>query len=143
MLAAADRSLQALYGRPPRRRGRVEIAPDLASAVAEADIVQESAPEREDVKRQVLAEIDAHAPPAAPIGSSTSGLLPSRLQAEMQRPERFLVSHPFNPVYLLPLVELCAGAATDPGQCQAGGSDLPRPRHAAAHGPQGDRRFRR
>ena len=114
VLDAAERSLQYLYGRPPARRGRVEIAPDLASAVADADIVQESAPEREDVKRPLMAEIDAHAPPAAPIGSSTSGLLPSRLQAEMQRPERFLVSHPFNPVYLLPLVELCAGERTDP-----------------------------
>ncbi|MBK1695766.1 carnitine 3-dehydrogenase [Rhodovibrio salinarum] len=119
VLEAADRSLQYLYGRPPHQRGNVSFAPDLASAVSGADIVQESAPEREDTKRAVLAEIDASAPAHAPIGSSTSGLLPSRLQADMRHPERFLVSHPFNPVYLLPLVELCAGEQTDPATVQA------------------------
>ena len=46
------------------------------------------------------------------VASSTSGLLPTRLQSAMAHPERFVVGHPFNPVYLLPLVEVCGGEKT-------------------------------
>ena len=77
-----------------------------------ADLVQESVPENVELKRRLLAEIEEHAPPDALIASSTSGLLPSVLQADMRRPERFLVAHPFNPVYLLPLVEIVGGERT-------------------------------
>lgn len=92
--------------------GRLSIAPSVAAAVDGADFVQESLPEREDLKQRVLAEIDRGTRPDVIIASSTSGLLPTRLQAAMARPERFVVGHPFNPVYLLPLVEVCGGAAT-------------------------------
>ena len=107
----------------------------------QADFIQESAPEREELKRDLLREIDAHAPPDALIASSTSGLLPTRLQAEMSRPERFLVGHPFNPVYLLPLVELCGGEATAPASIDRAAGLLRRARHASAAPPQGDRRL--
>jgi carnitine 3-dehydrogenase len=90
----------------------------LAEAVANADLIQESAPEVESVKQRILSEIDRHAKPGALVCSSTSGLLPTRISAEMTRPERFLVAHPFNPVYLLPLVELCGGERTDPGSIE-------------------------
>ena len=63
-------------------------------------------PEDAALKRRLLAEIEEARSPDALVGSSTSGLLPSRLQADMRRPERFVVAHPFNPVYLLPLVEV-------------------------------------
>ena len=96
----------------PRVRGSVSFAASLAEAVGDADIVQESAPESEALKRRLLAEIDALARPDALVCSSTSGLLPSRLQADMSHPERFVVGHPFNPVYLLPLVEVVAGEQT-------------------------------
>jgi carnitine 3-dehydrogenase len=96
----------------PRRRATVTWAGSVADAVRGADVVQESAPEDEATKRRLLAEIDAHADPGALVCSSTSGLLPSRLQADMKRPERFVVGHPFNPVYLLPLVEVVAGEQT-------------------------------
>ena len=96
----------------PRVRGTVTFAPTLAEAVAGAGLVQESAPEDELLKQRLLAEIEAHAPPEALICSSTSGLLPTRLQAGLEHPGRFLVGHPFNPVYLLPLVEVCAGERT-------------------------------
>jgi len=69
-------------------------------------------PERLDLKRSVLVEIDAACPPDALIGSSTSGLLPSDLQAGLGHPERLFVAHPYNPVYLLPLVEIVGGKAT-------------------------------
>ena len=83
---------------------RSTLADSVAAAVAGVELVQESAPEREELKRALLAEASAAAPPDAIIATSTSGL-PSRLAAEMHRPERFVVGHPFNPVYLLPLVE--------------------------------------
>jgi carnitine 3-dehydrogenase len=111
MLANAERAWSRLTI-APRRRGEVRFCESVAEAVAAADFIQESAPEREDLKRKLLAEIDAHARPDALIGSSTSGLLPTRLQAGMRRPERFFVGHPFNPVYLLPLVEVCGGEKT-------------------------------
>jgi carnitine 3-dehydrogenase len=95
-----------------RTRGQITFASSLAEAVEQAEIVQESVPEDEALKRRILAQIDGCAPPGALICSSTSGLLPSRLQADLGRPERFLVGHPFNPVYLLPLVEVVAGERT-------------------------------
>jgi carnitine 3-dehydrogenase len=111
VLAAAERSWAKLV-RAPRTRGTVTFASSLAQAVTDADIVQESATEDEALKRALLAEIDRHAQPDALVCSSTSGLLPTRLQADMSRPQRFVVGHPFNPVYLLPLVEVCAGERT-------------------------------
>jgi carnitine 3-dehydrogenase len=99
----------------PRLRGTVSFARSLQEAVQEADVIQESAPEDESLKRRLLADIDAHAAPDALVCSSTSGLLPTRLQMDMAYPERFVVGHPFNPVYLLPLVEVVAGERTSEG----------------------------
>ena len=96
----------------PRARGEVRFAATVEQAVRDAEVVQESTPEDEALKRRVLGEIDAYAPPDALVCSSTSGLLPSRLQAGLTHPERVLVGHPFNPVYLLPLVEVVAGRRT-------------------------------
>lgn len=93
---------------------RLRFVADLAEAVAGADFVQENAPEREDLKKDLLARIDAVAPPEVIIASSSSGLLPTRLQAECRHPQRILIGHPFNPVYLLPLVEVVGGAQTAP-----------------------------
>ena len=94
--------------------GGLEICDDLATAVGAADFVQENAPENETLKKRLLAEITAYAPADSLVASSTSGLLPSRLQADCRHPERVFVGHPFNPVYLLPLVELCGGDRTAP-----------------------------
>ena len=81
--------------------------------VAEAaDFIQESVPENEELKQKVLATIDDASPRRVVIASSSSGLLPSRLQAGCRHPERVLVGHPFNPVYLLPLVEVVGGDRT-------------------------------
>src|SRR5579871_5420046 len=60
---------------------RLRFVADLAEAVSDVDFVQENAPEREDLKRRLLAQIDAVAPPDVVIASSSSGLLPTRLQA--------------------------------------------------------------
>ncbi|GAB0115629.1 carnitine 3-dehydrogenase [Acidisoma sp. C75] len=114
MIGLAARAWTKLLRAPLPPRGALRFAASLAEAVASADLVQESAPENEEIKRQILAEIDRHAEPEALICSSTSGLLPSRIASGMRHAERFLVAHPFNPVYLLPLVELCGGEKTAP-----------------------------
>jgi carnitine 3-dehydrogenase len=94
------------------REGRITYAPNIAEAVAGADFIQESVPERLDLKHRVLAEIDRFASKDALIGSSTSGIKPTDMQPAMKRPERLVVGHPFNPVYLLPLVEIVGGEQT-------------------------------
>ncbi len=114
VIANARRAQTRLHGAALPSEGTITFAATLAGAVHDADFVQESLPEREELKQNVLAEIDALLPDHAVIGSSTSGLLPSNLQALMRRPERLVVGHPFNPVYLLPLVEVCGGAKTSP-----------------------------
>ncbi|HXH01780.1 MAG TPA: L-carnitine dehydrogenase [Candidatus Competibacteraceae bacterium] len=97
---------------PGASRERLRFTASLEEAVREADFIQENAPEREELKRDLLARIDAAARPEVLIASSTSGLLPSRLQADCKHPERIVVGHPFNPVYLLPLVEVVGGQQT-------------------------------
>ena len=112
VLANARRALRNLTLAPLPDEGRLDFVAAPADAAESVDFVQESAPEREDVKRALLAAADAAAPAEVVIASSTSGLLPSRLQADLRRPERLVVGHPFNPVYLLPLVEVCGGEHT-------------------------------
>ncbi|MGM0986616.1 MAG: L-carnitine dehydrogenase [Pseudomonadota bacterium] len=92
---------------------RLRFVNSLEEAVQGADLIQENVPERLPLKQEILAAIDAAATPEAIIGSSTSGFKPSDLQQDCSRaPGRVIVAHPFNPVYLLPLVELVGGDAT-------------------------------
>ena len=112
VLANADRAYAKLTMAPRGRRGSVSFVKDVEAAVEGADFVQESAPEREGLKIPLLARIDRATRPDVIVASSSSGLLPSRLQSAMAHPERFTVGHPFNPVYLLPLVEICGGERT-------------------------------
>ena len=85
---------------------------DLASACAGADFVQESAPEELELKRTLLAEIDAVTPEHVVISSSTSGYAMTDMQDKCAHPERTVVGHPFNPPYLIPLVEVVGGTRT-------------------------------
>jgi carnitine 3-dehydrogenase len=114
VLANARRALRRLTLAPLPEEGAVTLVATPEDAVEGADFVQESAPEREELKRELLAAASRAAPPDVVFASSTSGLLPSRLQADMAHPERLTVGHPFNPVYLLPLVEICGGDRTAP-----------------------------
>jgi carnitine 3-dehydrogenase len=88
--------------------------PDLAAACASADFVQESAPEDLELKRTLLSDIDAVTPEDVVISSSTSGYGMSEMQTRCTNPERTVVGHPFNPPYLIPLVEVVGGTATSP-----------------------------
>jgi carnitine 3-dehydrogenase len=112
VLENAEWAYQRLTAAPLPPRGALTFCATIAEAVASADWIQESVPERFELKRSILAEIDTACRPDALIGSSTSGLLPSDLQAELKHPERFFVAHPFNPVYLLPLAEIVGGRLT-------------------------------
>ncbi len=114
VLQDARAAFEQLTLAPLPAEGELQLVGSVEEAVAGAEVLQESAPERVELKRELLAEADRYAAPDALVCSSTSGLRPTELQADMQRPERFCVAHPFNPVYLLPLVELCAGEGTAP-----------------------------
>lgn len=92
---------------------------DPAKAAEGADFVQESAPERLEIKQPLLAAIDAVLPPDVVIASSTSGLLASRLAEACRHPERVVIGHPFNPPHLIPLVEVVGGAKGSPAAVAA------------------------
>ena len=112
ILANARKAFDQLTDAPKPEPGLLQFASELEEAVEEADLIQESIPERLELKQKVHMQIDSAAKEDALIGSSTSGFLPSDIQAKMSRPERMFVSHPYNPVYLLPLVELVGGRQT-------------------------------
>lgn len=92
----------------------LRFTPSLPDAVRDAELVQENGPERLDVKRAMLAEIESGLAPDAIIASSTSGLLVSDVQEGMAHPERMVLGHPFNPPHLIPLVEVLGGKQTAP-----------------------------
>lgn len=94
--------------------GSLTMHDSIDHAVASAELIVESVPERLDLKHATLAAIDHAAPVGSVIASSTSGFRPSRLAEPLTHPERLVVGHPFNPVYLLPLVEVVGGRLTDP-----------------------------
>jgi carnitine 3-dehydrogenase len=108
----AGRAYAELMAAPLPPEGRLTIAASAEDAARGADFIQESVPERQDLKRELLAAAGSVTAADVVMASSTSGLLPSRLQAGVPHPERILVGHPFHPVYLLPLVEVCGGSQT-------------------------------
>lgn len=112
VIANSEAALERVVSVPKEKRGKLIFTRSLKEAVEDADYIQESSPEVEAIKKPLLNEISKYAKPNAIIGSSTSGLLPSSLQSEMVNPERLVVAHPFNPVYLLPLVEVVGGEKT-------------------------------
>ena len=99
---------------PSASMDNLAFSDSLEAACEGVFLVQESAPENLELKRSLHAQIDAAAAPETIIASSSSGLLPSEIQSATQHPERMLIGHPFNPVYLLPLVELVGGEQTAP-----------------------------
>ncbi len=106
VIANARRSLPGLSDVALPPEGALSFYDTMSDAVAGAVWIQESVPERLDLKRKVYQTVQEHCDPAAVIASSTSGFKPSELQGCATRPEQIVVAHPFNPVYLLPLVEL-------------------------------------
>ena len=100
-MAAAERAWRQLTLAPPAARGHLSVVHtevEFFAALKTADWVQESLPEREELKQKVLKQIEPHLADTTIIASSTSGLLPSRLQSVLKQPQRFCVAHPFTPV---------------------------------------------
>jgi len=113
VLANARHAMPGLSDAPLPAEGRLSFRDSMAGAVAGAAWIQESVPERLEIKHKVFAELQAACDAGAVIGSSTSGFKPSELQEGAARPGQIVVTHPFNPVYLLPLIELVTTPAND------------------------------
>lgn len=105
--------LEALGFGPGASRGRLSFVATVAEAVAGAQFIQESAPDDEALKIDLIAAIDAACPASTVIASSSSTYLPSRLASRCTHPGRVIVAHPFVPAYLIPLVEVVGGEGTD------------------------------
>lgn len=93
-------------------RDRLQFTTDMKKAVAEADFVQENAPERPDFKIKLFADLDDATPADSIIASSSSGITMDVIQTGCKRPERCVIGHPFNPPHIIPLVEVVGGAKT-------------------------------
>ncbi|MFE7139231.1 3-hydroxyacyl-CoA dehydrogenase NAD-binding domain-containing protein [Streptomyces sp. NPDC057644] len=114
LIAAAWPALEQLGLADGASQDRLTVTATLEEAVADAQFVQESAPEKLDLKRDLLARLDAAAPAGTVIASSTSGYPMTDMQTEAADPGRLVVGHPFNPPYLIPLVEVVGGERTAP-----------------------------
>jgi len=106
------KSLKSFYKTSTVSTKKLFFKKSIKEAVKDADLIQESGPENEKIKKKIVKEISKWSKPNAIIASSSSGLLPSKIQSACKNPARFIIAHPFNPVYLLPLVELVKGKKT-------------------------------
>jgi carnitine 3-dehydrogenase len=111
-------SLEALGLAAGASRDRLEVTTDLDAAVRGAQFIQESAPERLELKQALYKRLGEVAPRNCVIASSTSGLMMTDIQKDCPTPGRTVIGHPFNPPYLLPLVEIVGGRRTDPAAVQ-------------------------
>jgi len=107
-------SLSALGLEKGASRDRLSVTSDLNMAVQDTDFIQESAPERIEIKQALYKTLGEIVPSHVVIGSSTSGLTMTDIQQNCATPERCVTGHPFNPPYLLPLVEIVGGKQTSP-----------------------------
>lgn len=114
VLHAARASLPGLVDAPMPDEGHVTFSSRMSEAVDGAAWVQESVPERLELKQTLYQTLQSHAAPEAIIASSTSGFTPTDLQARSRRPGQIIVAHPCVPVYLLPGVELVGNEANPP-----------------------------
>ena len=112
VMETARPALERVCPVPENKRGKVTFTTDMKQALEGADYVQECAPEKLELKRSILADIEALIGEDIIIGSSSSGLKPTDIQKDMIHPERLSIVHPFNPVYVLPLVEIVGGEKT-------------------------------
>jgi len=112
VLDNARESLPGLYDQRLPPEGKLRICSELAEAVSDAQWISECVPERLALKQNIIGNIQEHCAEDAIIASSTSGFKPSELQQGSNLPKQIIVAHPFNPVYLIPLVELVGDIRT-------------------------------
>ncbi|OZC01809.1 3-hydroxybutyryl-CoA dehydrogenase [Rubricoccus marinus] len=91
---------------------RIALETDLASGVAQADLVVEAATENADLKAKIFGQIDDHAPEACILASNTSSISITQIAGATRRPEQVIGMHFFNPVPVMKLVEVVRGLAT-------------------------------
>ncbi|MEJ2869294.1 3-hydroxyacyl-CoA dehydrogenase NAD-binding domain-containing protein [Actinomycetospora sp. OC33-EN08] len=118
IVEAARPALNSL-GLPDEGWGGLRVAGSLEDAVRDAEFVQESAPEDLELKRSLLADLAAATGPGTIVASSTSGFPMTDMAVRAADPSRLVVGHPFNPPYLIPLVEVVGGEATAPAVVKA------------------------
>ncbi len=106
-------SLKELGTNNSGKKSNLTISHDLSDCLKDVDFVQESAPENLSLKQELYKDIGDILPSNIVIASSTSGLMMSDIQMKCSTPERTVVGHPFNPPYLLPLVEIVGGKKTE------------------------------
>src|ERR1700756_3815018 len=111
---AAWKDLTTIGLSPNASRDPLQFTTDMKKALADADLIQENGPERQDFKIKLFADMDAATPEDSIIASSSSGLTMSVMQSACKHPERCVTGHPFNPPHVIPLVEVVAGAKTSP-----------------------------
>ena len=104
-------SIEKLYDNKINIKNLI-FSSNIEDAVSNSDLIQENVPERLGLKKKVINQLSQFAPKNCIIASSSSGLLPSELQSNCINPKRFIIAHPFNPVYILPLVEIVKGNKT-------------------------------
>ncbi|MGI9402369.1 MAG: carnitine 3-dehydrogenase [Rhizobiaceae bacterium] len=113
VLENAERAYAKLTMASRPAKGQVTLSDSIGEAAEAAELIIESVPENIELKHKAYGEVEDAASSESIIASSTSGILPSQLQSGMKNPERLLVAHPFNPVYLLPAVEIVGGETTN------------------------------
>src|SRR6202050_4550124 len=109
---AAWKDLTVIGLSPNASLENLQFTTDMKKALADADLVQENGPERQDFKIKLFADMDAATPEDSIIASSSSGLTMSLMESACKHPERCVTGHPFNPPHVIPLVEVVAGAKT-------------------------------
>jgi len=117
-VATAWSTLKRLGLGPDASPDRIRFERDPVAAVKDAEFVQESGPEREDVKVELFERLDRALPPEVILASSSSGILISKISARCRHPERCVIGHPFNPPHMIPLVEVVGGKRTAPEAVQ-------------------------
>ncbi len=113
-------TLERLGLAPGASAERLRFERDAVAAVAGAEFVQESAPEREDMKVELFERLDRAVPPDVILASSSSGILISNIASHCRHPERCIIGHPFNPPHMIPLVEVVGGKRTSPAVREIG-----------------------
>jgi len=101
--------VKKLFNKKKLNLNNLKFVDTIEEAVKEADFIQECAPENYSLKTKLMHNIGKYAKPNAIISSSSSGLLPSRIYSKCKNPKRTMIGHPFNPVYMLPGVEIVPG----------------------------------
>jgi 3-hydroxyacyl-CoA dehydrogenase len=115
----ADLQRAGLIEDPQSLRARIQGCTTLEEALTQASYVQESLPEKVEIKREIFAKMDAIAPASTVLASSTSSIPASAFTESLPGRARCLVAHPVNPPYLVPVVEICGAPWTDASAVQA------------------------